>query len=365
VLGGIRWLAVATAITLTASARAEEAPDDTGSRPKRSALAAAAAIVPGVVVHGAGHYVAGDPTTGSRLLALEGAGLGTLALGIVPIVASGASRRLVGPAAALTVAGIGLFAISSLADLYGVVAPPGGFGAPDVTAPWLETALGYRYIYDPVFSYRSFVAYDIDWRLGHLRFAPSAWFALGDTNSRLRLVTAYRFLGPTPSGSELPPDGSFLDVDTALTRHAFTSDRFATTTVEIALSGRLDMRRFAQSLTGSFAEMSFGWALQTYEYSIDGVRADVGELLLARFGYGIYVGWPGSAHGEVMLYYDHRHDDFAAGLKVPGLGSGVAGHFGADARFYWNEQWGTQFEVAAGSAYVAGASMLFRYGGKQ
>jgi len=226
----------------------------------------------------------------------------------------------------------------------------------------LETALGYRYVYDPVFAYRSFVAYDIDWRIGRLRFSPSAWFALGDTNSRLRVVSAYRLVGPMPAASEPAADGSYLEVDTALTRHAYTSDRFATTTIEFALSGRLDMRRFAKSLAGSFAEMGFGWALQSYEYAVDGVRADIGELLLARFGYGIYLGWPGAPHGEVMLYYDHRHDDFAAGLKLPGLGSGVAGHFGADARLYWNEQWGTRLEAAVGSAYVVGASMLFRYG---
>ncbi len=360
-IGAFRWLALAIAVTTVTSAKAEDAPD-LASKPRRSPLAAAAAIVPGVIVHGAGHYAGGDPQTGSRLLALEGAGLGTVALGFVPIVASGASRRLVGPGVLLTVGGVGLFVISSLADLYGVVAPPGGYGAPDVDPPRLETALGYRYVYDPVFAYRSFVAYDIDWRLGRVRLSPSAWFALHDNNSRLRLVSAYRLLGPRPDTSEPAPDGSYLEVATALARHAYTSNRFATTTVDLALSGRLDMQRFAASLTGSFAEMSFGWALQTYEYSIDGVRADIGELLLARFGYGIYLGWPGASRGEVMLYYDHRHDDFAAGLKLPGLASGVVGHFGADARIYWSDQWGMRLETAVGSAYVAGASLLFRYG---
>ena len=265
----------------------------------------------------------------------------------------------------LTVGGFGIFAVSALADLYGVIAPPGGFGAPYVVTPRLETALGYRYVYDPVFAYRSFVAYDIDWRLGHLRLSPSAWFALGDTNSRVRMGSAYRFWGPTPADPEPGADGSYLEVDGALTRHSYTSDRFATTTLDLALAGRLDMSRIAPSLTGSFAEMGFGWALQTYEYEINGVRADIGELLLARFGYGIYVGWPGAPHGEVMVYYDHRHDDFAAGLKLPGLASGVAGHFGMDARLYFSEQWGARLEAAVGSAYVVGASLLFRYGAAQ
>ena len=64
-----------------------------------------------------------------------------------------------------------------------------------------------------------------------------------------------------------------------------------------------------------------------------------------------------------MLYYDHRHDDFAAGLKVPGIPSGVAGHFGFLARAFVTEHWGMSVEAMAGSAYVLGASMLFRQGG--
>src|SRR5258707_8625272 len=123
----LRAATLAALLTTSIAARAD---DTTSSNepPRRTPLAAAAAILPGVVVDGSGHFVAGDSKTGYRLLALEGLGLGTLAVGFVPIVASGASRRLVGPAAALTVAGVGMFAISFLADLYGVLAPPGGTG---------------------------------------------------------------------------------------------------------------------------------------------------------------------------------------------------------------------------------------------
>jgi hypothetical protein len=84
--------------------------------------------------------------------------------------------------------------------------------------------------------------------------------------------------------------------------------------------------------------------------------------LLARFGYGIYLGWPGSARGEIALYYDHRHDDFAAGFKMPGLGSGVIGHFGVEGRLFVTRQWGVAAEAAVGSAYITGLSILFRHG---
>jgi hypothetical protein len=327
-----------------------------------SAWGTAAALVPGIVAHGTGHLVIGDTKTGLRLLALEGAGIGVLATGFIPIIATGASRRLIGPAVALTATGFGLFAISFLADVYGVVAPTGGFGAPFRVAPTIETALGYRYVYDPVFSYRNFMVQEIDYRTGRWRFHPSAWFAMGDTNSRLRADVAYRVTGPLPEGHPPARDGSFLDFGIALTRHSFTAERFATTTGEVMVAGRLDMARVGPSLRGSFAEMSLGWALQAYSYRARGTKADVGELLLARFGYGMYVGWPGSPRGEVMIYYDHRHDGFTAGFKMPGLGSGVIGHFGAEGRLFVSDHLGVAAELAFGSAYVTGLSILYRQG---
>jgi hypothetical protein len=325
-------------------------------------LSTAAAIVPGVLVHGSGHLVAGDTKTGTRLLAMEGVGLGILAAGFIPIVVTGTSRRLIGPAAALSVIGVGIFAISFLADIYGVAAPAGGFGAPSTVAPIVQTAIGYRYVYDPVFAYRQFMFQDIDYRTGAWRIHPTAWFALDDSNSRLRAQFAYRFTGPMPQGKPAARDGSFLDLEWALTRHAFTSDRFATTTGEMSVAGRLDMHHVGPSLRGSFAEMSVGFALRASAYDVQGTTADMSELLLARFGYGMYIGRPGSPRGEVSLYYDHRHDDFAAGLKTTGLVSGVAGHFGTAARFYVSDHWGLAAEAMVGSAYVAGLSVLFRYG---
>jgi hypothetical protein len=229
-------------------------------------------------------------------------------------------------------------------------------------APTLQTAIGYRYVYDPVFSYRHFMVQEIDYRAGAWRLHPTAWFALDDTNSRLRAHAAYRLTGPLPRENPALRDGSFLDIEGAITRHAFAREKFTTATGEVAIAGRLDMARLGASLRGSFAEMSVGWALQAYAYGLGGRTPDVGELLLFRFGYGMYVGWPGSPRGEIAVYYDHRHDDFAAGLKIPGLGSGVVGHFGAEARVFVSNRWGIAAEAVLGSAYVTGLSILFRQG---
>jgi hypothetical protein len=358
-------IALAFALTLAPpAARADDgaapATNPSEPAPHRSPVAVGAAIVPGLLVHGSGHFVAGDPRTGYRLLELEGIGLGTLAVGFVPIVATGASRRIVGPGVALSVVGAGFFVISALADLYGVLAPRGGTGASSGQAPVIGAEVGYRYIYDPVFAYRDFVVYGLDYRPGSFRLHPSAWFALDWSTSRLRAPVALRLAGPRPAFAA--KDGSYLDVEAALTRHAGIVDRFVTTTGEVSVQGRLDMRRVAPSLSGSFAELGVGWALERYGYEVQGAAADVSELLLARFAYGMYVGWPGGARGELMLYYDHRHDDFAAGLKIRGIPSGVAGHFGVEGRAFVSDHFGFSAEAVAGSAYVIGASVLFRQG---
>ena len=85
-------------------------------------------------------------------------------------------------------------------------------------------------------------------------------------------------------------------------------------------------------------------------------------MLLARFGFGLYVGRRADRWGEVRIYYDHRHDDFAGGLKMPGLGSGPLGHFGLDGRAFVSDRWGARAEVQAGAAWVAGLSLVYRYG---
>lgn len=364
-----RYLAmglVGGALALTTAGRAHAltgaAAEDVRAEPEASPLSVAAALVPGLLVHGSGHFAGGDSETGLRLLAIEGAGVAMLAGGFVPIVATGASRRFIGPAVGLTIAGVGLFAISGIADLYGVLAPRGGTGAPSRITPAIEASLGYNYVYDPVFRYRHFANYGLTLRGGRWRLEPSAWLAFDDENARYRALVAHRFTGPKPKAERPTGDGSFLDLELALTRHVFMSDRFATTTGEVLLSGRLDMRRVGPSLRGSFAEAGFGSAVSAYEYRMSRAAADLGQLFLGRFGYGMYLGWPGAPRGEVSVYYDHRHDGFAAGLKVSGLGSGVAGHFGIRARYYLSDELGVVAEAAAGSAYVTGFSLVFRHG---
>jgi hypothetical protein len=350
---------------------------------RRKALAVAASLVPGVLAHGAGHFVAGDPTTGLRLLTMEGIGFGMTVGSLSILAATGASRRFAGPLAALTASGVGLFVLSGLADIYGVSMPETARGAPPAGAPFVETQLGARYVFDPTFAYRTFLVPSMDLRWGSFRLAPSAWFATNDVNARLRALGAYRFTGPTPNSKKSdanttgPTDGSFLDAETAVTHHRYGSVQagalgsvggYAITTVEASVHGRLDAQHIAEPLRGSFMELGVGAAAAVHDYQ---TTTEGNTLLLLRFAFGIYLGRPCagapgcsfSPLGEAKLYYDHRHDDYAAGLKARGLGSGVPGHFGFLGTLFFTPSWGISLDAQVGSAYLAGGSLVFRHGG--
>jgi len=96
---------------------------------------------------------------------------------------------------------------------------------------------------------------------------------------------------------------------------------------------------------------------------VDALNAS--SLLLAHTGFGVYLGQrppDPSLGGEIELYYDHRHDGFAGGLRARGLGSGVPGHFGLRGQYVVSSGWGLRAEAQVGSAWVLGLSALLRVG---
>jgi hypothetical protein len=329
--------------------------------PPRRALAITASFVPGLVVHGSGHFVSGQTRTGFVLLGAEGVGLGLAIGGLAGTAATGATRRFIAPMVFGLVTGGALLVIPALADIYGLLAPEGGTGSPPKIMPQIETQLGIAYVYDPNFAYRFFLTPGVDFRVRSFRFSGNGYYALDDNNSRSRAAVAYRFLGPKSRDMPIANDGSFLDLELALTHHDYASNGFAVTTGELNLSGRLDLVNVGPTLKGSFAELGLGFAYAAHSYA--NLETEVSDLLTPRFAFGMYLGHSGYPRGEISAYYDHRHDGFAGGMKSPGLGSGIAGHFGLAGRIYASPQWGVAFDATAGSAFVGQASLLFRYGG--
>jgi hypothetical protein len=314
-----------------------------------------------VLLHGAGHSADGKSKTGDRLLLAEGIGFGSLLVGTGGLALTGASRYTVTPFVLMMIGGGGLFALSWVADVYGVTVQENGRGEPLRVAPLVESAIGWRSVHDPQFRYRNFLVESFDLRLGRLRLSPSAWFALDDDNARTRLLAGWRLSGPR-ADLLAAPDGSFVDIEAAGTNHEYVSDGFRTQTVELGVNARYDLRRLDPALHGMFFEGGAGFGLQRIEYRIPGTKvpSDLEQLLLARAVFGAYLG---RGNGELTVYYDHRHDDYAAGLQLTGLGSGVLGHFGTQLRYFTDSGFGVVADAEIGSAYIFGASLAFRQGG--
>ncbi len=344
-------------VTAQAEAPADAPADSAGRR----AAAGATAVAPGLVVHGAGHFVRGETQTGWRLLAAEGIGLGSAVGGVAGLAGTGASPRTMPVFAWMMIHGVGLFGVSYLADIYGSVSGPDGSGRPLRRAPWLALELGHRFVYDPIFDYGHLAVVGAEWRHAFFALEARGLLAGDDDNQRLRVTPRFRLLGPRPDRPA--DDGGFLDLRSAVVWHRYGTERFSTTLLELAARGRLDLHHVGRTLRGAFAEAELGVATGASKH--EGFDAEPEELLLGGFAFGLYLGHARDGWGEVALGYDHRHDGYAAGLKAVGLGSGVAGHFTVDARVGVYGPWGVGLEGAVGSAWLCGVSLLYRAGGER
>ncbi len=329
------------------------------ARPRFELLPAAVSVVPGLLLHGLGPLVAGDLQTAGRHLLLESTGLGLLAVGGVPIALSGASRRVIGPLYAVTLSGVGLFSISTLANLYGAVSPAFPPGEVPRHLPPLELEVGYQHVMDPAFDYRHFVSVGALARLERVRLEAGARLSPDEGNLRVRVGGAYRLMG-APEGARAGADGTALDLEAAALAHRYPTEDFTLTGGELFLRGRYDMARFSPRMAGSFAEMGVGFAMQGYVYTgpVDDILF---EQLLFTFGYGVYLGRGGPFRGEALLYYDHRKDDFPGGIKA---GGGVPGFVGLRGRMFLTGRWGVSADLQAGSALVGRVSLVYALGGE-
>lgn len=329
------------------------------ARPRFEVLPAAVSVVPGVLLHGLGPFVAGDFQTAGRHFLLQGSGLGLLVAGGVPIALSGASRRIIGPLYAVTLSGVGLFSISTLANLYGAVAPAFPPGEVPRYLPPLELEVGYQHVMDPAFDYRHFVSVGALARLERVRLEGGVRLSPDEGNLRVRVGGAYRLMG-APEGARAGADGTALDLEAAALAHRYSTEVFTLAGGELFLRGRYDMARFSPRMAGSFAEMGVGFAMQGYVYRgpVDDILF---EQLLFTFGYGVYLGRGGPFRGEALLYYDHRKDDFPGGIKA---GGGVPGFVGLRGRMFLAGPWGVAAELQAGSALVGRLSLVYALGGE-
>jgi hypothetical protein len=255
-----------------------------------------------------------------------------------------------------------MFGLSLSADIYGSVSPDPGAASLRRPSPLprLESELGYRRVDDPLFEHHDFLFQRLSLNQGRFGLGFSGFFSFEGDNARYRGEGSYRLVDDASGTDSTPLDR--LEVQLGLVHHRYAVEHFDMTSGELFVSGRYDLSRVGRTLSGSFAEIGAGYGHGVIDYDLPGleVPSDDYGLLLARFGFGVALRGQSAKGSEALLYYDHRHDDFAAGLKVTGLGSGVAGHFGFQTKWFFNDSIGLLGEVAVGSAWVFGGSLVLR-----
>jgi hypothetical protein len=341
------WFILVLVARFGASAQAPSPPLAATPEPAdaRGAWPFAAAWVLGPVAHGAGHFVAGQRGTAYKLLAAEGIGILAAVGGIVGLAVTGASEKTTPPLAGVTAFGVGLFGTSFLADVYGVVTPPGGFGHA-VLRPALVAEAGMFGVVDRVFDSHALAYVGARAFVQRHSLLLEGHVAADHDNQRLRGIYAYRFWERDAA--------TYLEVELGAVHHRFAPEHFSMSFAEAAVSGRLSLEHVGPTLQGAFVDGAFGIGFGSHRYF--DIKTESDSLLLMRIGFGFFIGEGGSW----TIYYDHRHDGYAAGLKVPGIPSGVLGHVGTALQYYFSPTWAVSVRAETGSAHVIGASLLYR-----
>lgn len=328
------------------------------------ALGVAVAVVPGVVVHGLGHFVTCEPAIGRRLLFLQGVGVTTTVLSGVGLALSGASRYVVAPLALGAIGGVGLFAISYLADVYGVLSPSTGIGSPARHTPALVLQSGVRLLHDPLFPTSFLLSQGFLLDAAGFWLAPRIDASPDGRHRRYALAAGHPLFGA--HGDRRLHRPWWVDLRVALRDFAESREGFGMTSAEVALVSRVDLELLGHTLRGSFGLAELGYSREWHRF--DGAPGFTWDALLARVGFGTYLGGAvdpasGAVHGvqgETFFAYDHRRDTVAGGMRVSGIPAGYLGFLEQRTELYFGPRFGAALELQYGSAAVVSGYFLMR-----
>lgn len=322
---------------LLSQAEVAEKPDPLYIQPFQTATA----IFPGLIIPGSGHFSSGYREESMDLLVFGGSGLGILALGGIPTIVSHASRRFNTVTIPLIIAGAGTWLISWYADIFGTTAKGAWAGSEPENSPF-QLEGGFAYTKNPLFEFSTFarIAGSAQWSVfsGMLEM----WHALDDSNTRVTAQGRVRLLNRKKDEKEFY--SVYLGGEYWF--HRFGTEDFTNKGAAIFLQSRMNLGELVKTASGSFASVTVGLGASTTDYGIKGNTDEIETLVTSGFSMGLYLG---KGRGEVELYYNHRHDDFAGGLKLGISGDGIVGYFGVRGFYKVFEGWAVKWDVAMGS----------------
>lgn len=320
----------------------------------RRAVSVGAAFVPGLLLHGSGHLALGERRTGLGLLGAEALGLTMLIGGIGGLAVTGAADEFVPPLYWTAMAGAGLFFFSWGADLYGTLGLYQRESQASSSPAFWRISQGYQHVINPALPTTSLSKTQVELFWRRLSVHGMGYVDVrGAQDQRFELRARYRI-----AGQQSGPDASHVMLGTGFVRHRYSFARTTEALGELFAQGRYDLMRAAPTLQGLFLEGSAGVALGQYRHDEFGAQFE--DLLLGTVGLGVYLGSQEMRRGELVVFYDHRHDGYVAGTKVEGLGSGAIGSANVRLRQRIGPRFGLDIGYGAGSAHVFDASITIR-----
>jgi hypothetical protein len=336
---------------------ASDAPRAAGPPPLtagRRALAIATAVVPGLALHGAGSWVAKRPRAARQLLFAEAIGLGLLAAGGVPLLATYGSPRVAFPAVPIAVTGAGVFLGSWVGDLWASAGGDAWGGQPRAAASrWLQ--LGTAWSQDPYHGSRGLVIAAGGWRWGALGLSPRGQLGVTGREGEGGLELRWHLIGAAPR-RQLLERGHRLELRLGAFGRFDRDDDIESVWQEAEVGGRVDLAALTPALRGLFFDAAIGLGLEEARLA-PGIW-DTGALLLARSGVGVYLG---RGRGELAFTYDHRRDDRVGGLFA-GRAAGFLGHVGAALDLRVRDATALRVSVEFGTALLTSVALRFEGG---
>lgn len=318
----------------------------------RRLAAIGAALVPGVLVHGAGSWVIGEKRTAKRLAVTGWIGLGALAIGGAAVGISGGAPAMVIWGVPMIIAGAGLAFPTWFADIWHAAGGPRVRGEAHAPSAW-SVDVGTTWLHD---AYRERALLRGGGRVEIGRFGVGAsglvdaeghaW--TGDVEGRVRIFGA-------PADGATTGDGSRLYVRAAVRRHVDDDDMIAISTVEAEVGARADLARLDANLAGSFVDVSIGMGVERVRYA-DTVSDD-DTLFLGRFAWGLYLG----RKSELSVFYDHRRDSLAGGIAA-GRAAGFVGSVGTTVELRVAGPFAVVGELEIGNGWVTTAGVRYHGG---
>lgn len=306
-----------------------------------SALATAAAVFPGLLVPGSGHFVMGQREDGKNFLVLDAVALALMGLGFGGQALSGGADRLSPLTLTPAVAGIALVSVAWLADILGTAHGTKPWLAPRDPPGSLSLSAGYTGLFGSQLAFHHGLGLDASWRYGPFSAEPWGLFdpSLSYYGAGARLALVVWRDGDDPV--------TRLTIGGAVTHHRFRSDRYSTTVGELHGELRLNLKHLSQTLRNVWLLARLGAGLEGFAYDAKAFAwADLSPVLVLEVGGGARV------HERVMVefVYRSRKDELPGGIVIPGLFDSYLGMFELKGRVTLTER----FAVLAGVRYGTG-----------